>query len=43
MRDSKDPDGPVLAFTRAEWETFLGGAKTGEFDALADMDLAACQ
>ncbi|MGH3825479.1 MAG: DUF397 domain-containing protein [Pseudonocardiaceae bacterium] len=30
MRDSKDPAGPVLAFTRAEWRAFLGGVRTGE-------------
>jgi Domain of unknown function (DUF397) len=23
MRDSKDPDGPVLAFTTSEWAQFL--------------------
>lgn len=33
VRDSKNPDGPVLTFTRAEWEAFLAGAKAGEFDA----------
>lgn len=32
VRDSKDPDGPVLSFTRAEWSAFLAGAKAGEFD-----------
>ncbi len=32
MRDSKDPDGPVLAFTPAEWEAFVLGVKDGEFD-----------
>ena len=31
MRDSKDPAGPVLAFTRAEWRAFLGGVRAGEF------------
>jgi hypothetical protein len=31
MRDSKDPAGPVLAFTRAEWSAFLGGVQTGKF------------
>lgn len=34
MRDSKDPDGPVLKFTPGEWHAFLGGAKGGEFDEL---------
>ena len=32
VRDSKDPAGAVLVFTRAEWLAFLGGAKDGEFD-----------
>ncbi len=32
VRDSKDPDGPVLRFTPAEWEAFVEGAKKGEFD-----------
>ena len=32
MRDSKDPDGPKLAFTGAEWDAFLRGVKDGEFD-----------
>jgi hypothetical protein len=30
IRDSRDPDGPVLRFTRAEWRAFLGGARRGE-------------
>ncbi len=32
VRDSKDPDGPVLRYTRAEWLAFIEGAKLGEFD-----------
>jgi hypothetical protein len=32
VRDSKDPDGPVLRFTEAEWTAFLAGARSGEFD-----------
>jgi hypothetical protein len=32
VRDSKDPNGPVLVFTGAEWDAFLGGAQDGEFD-----------
>jgi hypothetical protein len=31
VRDSKDPDGPVLRFTPAEWAAFLGGVHNGEF------------
>ena len=34
VRDSKDPDGPVLRFNRREWMVFLQGAKKGEFDEL---------
>jgi len=32
VRDSKDPDGPVLTFTPAEWEAFTAGVRDGEFD-----------
>ena len=32
VRDSKNPDGPALAFTPAEWEAFTGGVRDGEFD-----------
>lgn len=35
LRDSKDPSGPVLVYTPAEWGAFLDGAKKGEFDNLA--------
>jgi hypothetical protein len=38
MRDSKNPDGPVLYFTEAEWEAFIGGVKDGEFDDLLDEE-----
>lgn len=31
MRNSRDPDGAALVFTRAEWEAFLSGARDGEF------------
>ncbi|MGH3738765.1 MAG: DUF397 domain-containing protein [Micromonosporaceae bacterium] len=31
VRDSKDPDGPRLHFTHAEWRAFLGGVDEGEF------------
>lgn len=36
VRNSRDPDGPVLTFTRSEWEQFLAGAHNGEFDLPAD-------
>lgn len=32
VRDSKDPDGPVLSFDAGEWSAFLAGCKAGEFD-----------
>lgn len=32
LRDSKNRGGPVLLFDRAEWRSFLAGAKNGQFD-----------
>jgi hypothetical protein len=32
VRDSKDPAGPVLTFTAAEWLAFVKGVKEGQFD-----------
>jgi hypothetical protein len=32
LRDAKDPNGAVLAFSPAEWAAFLSAAKAGEFD-----------
>ncbi len=32
VRDSKDPTGPVLQFTTAEWDAFTGGLQDGDFD-----------
>jgi len=32
MRNSKDPEGGVLAFTREEWTSFLAGVIAGEFN-----------
>lgn len=32
LRDSKDPDGPVLLFDRASWASFVEAVKEGEFD-----------
>ena len=36
MRDSKDPDGPVLTFTPDEWKAFTLGVQDGEFDVEDD-------
>lgn len=30
VRDSRDPDGPALIFTRSAWATFIRGAGDGE-------------
>ena len=32
VRDSKNPEGPVLRFTADEWHAFTGGVRNGEFD-----------
>ena len=34
VRDSKNPSGPTLSFTRHEWVSFLDGLGEGEFDHL---------
>ncbi|WP_030911832.1 DUF397 domain-containing protein [Streptosporangium amethystogenes] len=34
VRDSKDPDGAKLLFTPAQWRSFVGGIKSGDFDRL---------
>jgi hypothetical protein len=34
VRNSRDPHGPVLVYSRAEIEAFIGGAKDGDFDHL---------
>lgn len=33
IRNSRDPEGPALIYTRAEIEAFIRGAAAGEFDA----------
>jgi hypothetical protein len=32
VRDSKNPDGPAVFFTAAQWGAFVTGAKGGRFD-----------
>lgn len=32
VRDSKDVDGPVLAFAAPDWSGFIAGVRAGEFD-----------
>jgi hypothetical protein len=34
VRDTKDPDGPVLRFRHDEFAAWLDGARRGEFDHL---------
>ena len=31
VRDSKNPTGPALTFTAAEWVAFTAGVRAGEF------------
>lgn len=35
VRNSRDPQGPALVYTKAEIAAFVEGAKDGEFDDLA--------
>lgn len=30
VRDSKDPGGPTLIFSSAEWQAFVGGVQAGD-------------
>jgi len=32
VRNSKNPAGPEIVYTAAEWDAFLEGVKAGEFD-----------
>ncbi len=32
VRDSKNPDGPVLVFTPADWREFIADVKAGRHD-----------
>jgi hypothetical protein len=32
VRDSKNPDGPRLAFSRQAWQEFVQGVRDGAFD-----------
>jgi hypothetical protein len=32
VRDSQNPSGPELSFSKSEWDAFLVGARAGEFD-----------
>ena len=41
VRNSRDPEGPVLRFTPGEWHAFLGGAQLGEFDSFGRLRFQA--
>ena len=32
--DTKNPSGPVLSYTRDEWNAFVEGVRHGDFDAV---------
>lgn len=36
VRNSRHPGGPALIYTREEIAAFIGGAKDGDFDDMAD-------
>jgi Domain of unknown function (DUF397) len=36
VRDSKDPEGPVLTFRAESWRLFVAAVRTGAFDTAAD-------
>lgn len=38
VRDSKDPDGPVLTFAPDSWRDFIAAVKAGEFDRPRTLD-----
>jgi hypothetical protein len=33
VRDSKDPEGPILRFSEDSWRAFLGAVKSGHISA----------
>lgn len=35
VRDSKNPEGPKLFFTNEEWDAFVKGVKSGEFELVS--------
>jgi hypothetical protein len=32
IRDSKNPAGPVLSFSKMEWDVFVAGVRAGDFE-----------
>ena len=41
VRDSKQPDGPILVFTREGWQAFVQGIQAGELCAELEPEQAA--
>lgn len=39
IRDSNDPNGPVLLFTRRGWDAFAGGMLAGDFHCIRPCTL----
>jgi hypothetical protein len=35
VRNSADPNGGTLTYTKGEWDAFIGGCKNGEFDRMS--------
>jgi hypothetical protein len=38
LRNSRDPEGPVVRLTPVEWSAFAAGVKAGEFDGMGSVD-----
>jgi predicted secreted Zn-dependent protease len=34
IRNSREPDGPLIEYTAEEWHAFVSGVKKGDFDNL---------
>jgi len=34
LSSTTQPDGPTIAYTRAEWQEFVAGIRRGDFDDL---------
>jgi hypothetical protein len=34
IRDTKQSDGPILTYTRDEWNAFVQGVRSGDFDTI---------
>jgi Domain of unknown function (DUF397) len=41
VRNSREPEGSVLLFSRHEWAAFVGGVRAGEFDLEPELSNVA--